>query len=63
VVELPAGTAATVTAGSSIVGALNGGNRGYIRNAAPATLAEVAVAAHIIESAADPTKVQVQLAG
>ena len=59
--ELKGGTGATLTAGSAIVGALNGGNKGYIRNVAPATLAEVAVAKHEIYSAADATKVSVML--
>jgi hypothetical protein len=59
--ELPAGDAATVTAGSKIVGALGAaGAKGYIRNAA-ATAAEDAVAEHEIRDAADTTKVKVML--
>lgn len=63
-VELPAGDGATLTPGFQIVGDLGGvstTDRGYIRNVAPATLAEVAVAAHVVEDAADLTKVQVTL--
>jgi hypothetical protein len=61
-VLLPAGNAATVTAGSKIVGALGAASaKGYIRNVAAATLAEVAVARHTIMDASDPTAVQVFL--
>ncbi len=60
-VELPAGTAAAITAGSRIVGALLVAARGYIRNVAPATLAEVAVARHTIQDAATSTAVLVSL--
>jgi hypothetical protein len=64
VVELPAGNAATVTAGSRIVGALGPASaRGYIRNANSAVAAETLAAAHTIEDAADTTKVQVRLDG
>src|SRR5919109_45378 len=41
--KLPAGTGATLTIGGAIVGDLDGSNRGYIRLAVAATLAEVAV--------------------
>lgn len=58
--KLPGGTSATLTVGSKIVGALNGGNKGYIRSMAPATLAEVAAAtATEIVDATDPTNVVV----
>lgn len=60
-VKLPGGTAATLTAGSKIVGALLVAARGYIRNVAPATLAEVAVAAHTINDASVSTAVEVDL--
>lgn len=58
---LPGGTAATLTPGSKIVGALSGGNKGYIRSVAAATLAEVAVADSEILDAADATAVAVDL--
>ena len=61
-VYLPAGNAATVTAGSRIVGALGPSSaRGYIRNVAAATLAEVAKGAHKIMDASVSTAVQVVL--
>lgn len=63
VVTFGAGTAAAITAGSAIVGALLGGARGYIRNVAPATLAEVAVAKHSINDASVSTAVEVELQG
>ncbi len=63
VVDLPAGNAVTVTAKSRIVGALGPASaKGYIRNVAPATLAEVAVARHSILDASVTTAVEVQLA-
>lgn len=50
---LPGGSAATLTNGTMFIGALNGGNPGYIRTAAAATLAEVAAGQsnQIIDSA------------
>lgn len=58
---LPGGTAATLTPGSKVVGALNGGNPGYIRSVAAATLAEVAVARGCIWDASDATNTYVDL--
>jgi len=46
--SLKRGTGATLTAGSKIVGALLVAAGGYVRNVAPATLAEVAVARHTV---------------
>lgn len=60
-VQLPGGTSATLTAGSKIVGALLATARGYIRAAAPAVLAEVAVARHTITDATTTTAVEVEL--
>jgi hypothetical protein len=61
-VKLPAGDGAAVTPGSKVVGDLGpGGAKGYIRNVAPATLAEVAVARGEIIDATDATKVVVKL--
>jgi hypothetical protein len=57
---LPGGTAAALTAGSKIVGALLGAAKGYIRNAA-ATLAEEAVADNEIRDASVSTAVKVML--
>lgn len=59
---LPGGTSATLTNGTAFVGALNGGNPGYIRSVAAATLAEVAVggASQIID-ATTATAVKVRL--
>jgi hypothetical protein len=60
--ELPGGNAATLTEGSKIVGALGAaGARGFIRNVAAATLAEVAVARHTIDDASIATAVLVWL--
>jgi len=61
VVTLPGGTAAVLTVGTKIVGALSGTARGYIRSQAAITLAEVAVANHRIENATPATAVQVLL--
>ena len=61
VVELPGGTGAALTPGSRIVGDLLVAARGYIRDVAPATLAEVAVAAHVINNASTTTAVEVLL--
>jgi len=62
VTTLPAGLAATVTAGSKIVGALGAAAaKGYIRNAAYATLAEVAKARGRILDASVATAVEVDL--
>lgn len=59
---LPGGTAATLTNGSNFVGALNGGNPGYIRTAAPATLADVqATNANTIVDSTTATAVKVRL--
>lgn len=61
-VKLPGGNGATLTDGTKIVGALGAASaKGFIRSVAAATLAEVAVARHLILSAADPTNVQVFL--
>jgi hypothetical protein len=60
--ELPAGNAATVTAGTRIVGALGAAAApGYIRNVAGATAAEGAVAGHRILDATVTTAVKVML--
>lgn len=60
--SLPAGLAAAVTAGQRIVGALGAAAaKGYIRNQAVATLAEVAVARHTIIDPTTATAVQVLL--
>lgn len=61
-VTLPAGNGASVTAGKKIVGAAGAaGAPGYIRQVAPATLAEVAVARHTIYDSTTTTAVQVFL--
>ena len=60
--KLPGGLAATLTAGSQVVGAAGtGGVPGYIRNAAAATLAEVAVARGNIIDASVATEVVVRI--
>jgi hypothetical protein len=60
-VTLAGGTAATLTLGSKIVGALNGGNRGYIRANNTATAAENAKARGIILDASTASAVKVWL--
>lgn len=57
---LPGGTAAALTAGSKIVGALLVAAKGYIRNAA-ASAAEDAVSDHEIRDASVSTAVKVML--
>lgn len=60
--KLPAGSAATVTPGTKIVGALGAASaKGFIRSVAAATLAEVAVARGIIVDHSDTTNVVVRL--
>lgn len=57
---LPAGLAATVTRGTKIVGATGAaGAKGYIRNAASATAAELVKMNGQIVNVADPTAVMV----
>ena len=58
--ELPAGAAATFTLGGKIVGALNT-TGGFIRGAAAATLAEVAVASGRVVDSSVTTAVWVDL--
>src|SRR5690349_16278938 len=60
-VELPAGTGATLTRGSAIVGALLSSAKGYIRSAASGTAAELVKARGMIYRNADTTKVVVHL--
>ena len=59
--ELPAGASATLTLGGKIVGDLDTAAEGYIRSAAPATLAEVAVAVGRILDNSNPAAVEVYL--
>lgn len=54
--RLPGGTAATLTVGSKFVGALNGGNPGYIRVVNTAAAAELGVARGAILNSTDPTQ-------
>lgn len=61
--DLPQGTGAAAVAGSKIVGALLTAARGYIRLAAAATLAEVAVADHVVDDATTSTAIEVNLHG
>lgn len=58
---LPGGTGATLTPGSRLVGALNGGNPGFVRSVNDAVAAEVAVARHEIKDATTPAAVKVML--
>lgn len=61
-VELPAGNGATVTRGLAIVGALGASSaKGYIRNAAPGTAAELVRMRGMIQNVADTTAVLVKL--
>lgn len=63
-VELPGGTAATLTQGLAVVGDLGGvstTDEGYVRAIAPATLADVAAGRGEIINPATPTKVVVRL--
>lgn len=59
--SLPGGTGAALTPGRKIVGAQLGGVDGYIKEADPATLAQVAAARHEIVDATDTANVQVLL--
>lgn len=60
--KLPAGSAATVTPGTKIVGALGAASaKGFIRSVAAATLAEVAVAHGLIVDHSDTTNVVVRM--
>jgi hypothetical protein len=62
IVLLPGGVSATLTAGSAIVGALGAASaKGFIRTAAAATLAEVALQNGRILDSADATNVAVWL--
>lgn len=58
---LPGGTAATLTRGKKIVGALLVAAKGYVREVATATAAELGVARGYIEDATDTTAVVVDL--
>lgn len=58
--SLPGGTAATLTNGTVVVGALNTAARGYIRSANSAVAAELAKFGPAIQDATDPTAVVVQ---
>jgi hypothetical protein len=61
-VELPGGNGATLTRGKAIVGALNASAaKGYIREVATATAAELGRQRGYIHSAADTAAVQVML--
>jgi hypothetical protein len=61
-VELPAGASATVTRGNTIVGALGASSaKGYIRNAASGTAAELVKARGQIYNVGDTTAVGVML--
>jgi hypothetical protein len=61
-VKLPGGLTATLTHGSKIVGATGvAAAQGYVRVAAPATLAEVAVARGMIVDNSDPTNCVIRL--
>jgi hypothetical protein len=51
-VQVPA--AAAMSVGQRMVGALNTGNRGYVRAVVPATLADVAQARGVVVDATDP---------
>lgn len=58
---LPGGTGATLTPGSKIVGALNGGNPGFVRSVNSAVAAELAVAKHEIKDSTTPAATKVML--
>jgi hypothetical protein len=58
---LPGGTAAALTPGTRFVGALLGGARGYIRNAASGTAAEMNGPGNLIVDATDTTAVKVRV--
>jgi hypothetical protein len=58
---LPAGTGATLTRGKKIVGAVLIAARGYIREVATATAAELGVARGYISNAAVTTAVELEL--
>lgn len=58
---LPAGTGATLTLGKKIVGALLSSARGYIREVATGTAAELGVARGFISNAAVTTAVELEL--
>lgn len=60
VVDLPKGDGA-LTAGSTIVGDVRTAARGYIRSVAAATLAEVAVADHVVIDATNADAAEVLL--
>jgi hypothetical protein len=61
-VKLPAGNAASVTRGLKIVGALGAASaRGYIRDVASATAAEINKGRGIIEDTSDTTAVEILL--
>jgi len=58
--KLPGGLAAALTRGGKLVGATGtAGARGYVRAAAPATLADVAAARGQVVEVVDPTNVGV----
>lgn len=59
--KLPSGAGATLTIGSGIVGDLDTAARGYIRVAAPATLAEVALQRGMIINNDDTANVVVRM--
>lgn len=60
--ELPGGNGATLTRGKRIVGALGAASaKGYIREVATATAAELGVARGFIQNASDTTAVVVNL--
>lgn len=59
VLDLPGGTAATLTPGSKVVGAVLVAAEGYVRSVAAATLAEVAVAEGQILDATDTAHVMI----
>jgi len=59
--ELPSGASATLTLGKAIVGDLDGSTKGYIREVATATAAELGVARGFIHDASDTAAVQVVL--
>ena len=61
VMTLPGGTAATLTLGSKIVGALLVAAKGYVRSAASGTAAELVKARGYIDNAADTAAVVIDL--
>lgn len=58
-IRLPKGTSGTLTAGNKVVGSLSTAAKGYVRNVAAATLAEVAVARGLVVSVSATTTVNV----